>query len=65
MKLIDAIWMAMACAASEAAPISPISNAAALKIDTSKVRMPAIGRPSRIRLRKRGQSDRQKRPNRW
>ena len=64
MKLTEAIWMAMACAASEAALISPISSAAALKIVTSKVRMPAIGRPSRISPRKRGQSARQKRPNR-
>ena len=41
--------MAMACAASEAASISPISSAAALKIVTSKASMPAIGRPSRSR----------------
>ena len=32
MKLMEAIWMAIACAASEAAPISPIRRAAALKI---------------------------------
>ena len=64
MKLIEAIWMAMAWAASEAALISPISSAAALKIVTSKARMPAIGMPSRNKPLKRGQSGRQKRPNR-
>ena len=64
MKAIEAIWMAMAWAASEAASIRPIRNAAALKIVTSKVSRPAIGRPSRNRLLKRGQSARQKRPNR-
>ena len=36
MKATEAIWIAMVWAASEAAPISPISSAAALKIVTSK-----------------------------
>jgi hypothetical protein len=65
MNAREAIWMAMECAATELAPISPIRNTAALKMDTSKTSVAAIGSPSFHSPKKRGQSARQKRPNRW
>ena len=66
MKVSEAIWIAMAWAASEAAPIRPIRKAAALKIVTSKASVPADrqAEPPEGAV-KRGQSGRQKRPNRW
>ena len=64
MKVSDAIWMAMACAASASALIRPMRKVAALKIHTSKTSVAAIGRPIRQMWRKRGQSGRHRRPNR-
>ena len=56
--------MAIEWAASASALIRPIRKTAALKIVTSKPSVSAIGRPIRQISRKRGQSGRQKRPNR-
>ena len=64
MKVSEAIWMAIECAASDAAPIKPIRNVAALKTATSNTSVAPIGRPRCHSARKRGQSARQKRPNR-
>ncbi len=63
MKASDGIWMAMAWAASASALISPIRNAAALKIVTSNASAAPIGSPVRQIWRKRGQSARHRRPN--
>ena len=65
MKDKAAIWIAIWWAASEAVPMIPIRNTAALKMPTSSVSVTAIGRPRRHTSRKRNQSGRQKRPNRW
>ena len=65
IKVTEAIWIAIEWAASAVFPISPIRKTAPLKIDTSKTRVVAIGRPSAQSARKRVQSDRQKRPSRW
>ena len=64
MKDKAAIWMAMAWAASAAVEMRPIRNTAALKMVTSSASVTAMGRPRRHIWAKRGQSARQKRPNR-
>ena len=46
MKASEATWIAMACAASSARPISPIKNTAALNTETSSSQITAIGSPS-------------------
>ena len=47
MNTSDAIWIAMAWAASASLPMMPIRNTAALKMVTSKASVAPIGRPSR------------------
>ena len=64
MKESAATWIAIAWAASEAVPINPMMNTAALKIVISSASITPIGRPSFHTSRKRCQSARQKRPNR-
>ena len=49
MKVSEAIWIAIAWAASEVGPISPIRNTAPLKIDTSKTSVAADRQAERAR----------------
>ena len=65
MKVKAASCSAMACAATDSAPIRPIRKTAVLKTVISSASVTAIGRPSRQTSRNRSQSGRQKRPNRW
>ena len=64
MKDKEAICSATACAASDAAPISPMTKAAALKMVTSKASVAPIGSPRRHRAPRREGSARHQRPNR-